>query len=129
ELEDPLGDVVEEVAVVRNRDDRPLELREILLEPRDRLGVQVVGRLVEQQHVRLLEENATKRDPASLTAGKRLDGGVIGREPERVHRDVDLPVQLPEALRLDLDRKIDIAMDALRLDRKSTRLNSSHVKT
>src|SRR5262249_41622720 len=44
ELEDPLRDVVEEVAIVGDRDDRALEALEHLLEPGDALGVEVVGR-------------------------------------------------------------------------------------
>src|SRR5918998_1552814 len=51
ELEDPAGDVVEEVAVVGDDQDGALVLVEEALEPRDRLRVQVVRRLVEEQQV------------------------------------------------------------------------------
>ena len=51
ELEDPAGDVVEEVAVVRDGDDGARVVGEEALEPGDRLGVEVVRRLVEQQQV------------------------------------------------------------------------------
>src|SRR5438093_743250 len=47
ELEDPAGDVVEKVAVMGDRDDRPRVLLQVALEPRDRFGVEVIGRLVE----------------------------------------------------------------------------------
>ena len=56
DLEDPAGDVVEEVAVVRHGDDRALVRLEVLLEPRDRRGVEVVGRLVEDEDLWLGEE-------------------------------------------------------------------------
>src|SRR5262249_9084646 len=39
ELQDPAGDVVEEVAVVGHRDDRPRVLLEVALEPCHRLGI------------------------------------------------------------------------------------------
>ena len=51
ELEDPLGGVVEEVTVVGDGDDGAGEAHEKLFQPFDRFGVEVVGRLVEQQHV------------------------------------------------------------------------------
>ena len=51
ELEDPAGHVVEEVTVVGDGDDRAGVVLEEALEPRDRLGVEVVGGLVEQQQV------------------------------------------------------------------------------
>ena len=52
ELEDPAGDVVEEVPVVGHRDDGALVRLEMPLEPRDGFGVEVVRRLVEEQQVR-----------------------------------------------------------------------------
>ena len=56
ELEDPAGDVVEEVAVVGHGDDRALVVREEALEPEHRLRVEVVRRLVEEEQVRRREE-------------------------------------------------------------------------
>ena len=73
ELEDPVGDVVEEVAVVRDGDDGARVLGEEALEPGDRLGVEVVGRLVEEQQVRRLEQQPAERDAAPLAARERLD--------------------------------------------------------
>ena len=54
-LEDPSGYVVQEVPVVRDGNDRPWVLLQVLLEPEHALRVQVVCRLVEQQQVRLLK--------------------------------------------------------------------------
>src|SRR5690606_27276463 len=51
ELERPLGDVVEEVAVVRDEDHAARVLLEKALEPRDALGIEMVRRLVEQENV------------------------------------------------------------------------------
>jgi len=54
ELEYPLCHIVEEVAVVGHGNDRSLILLQVLFQPVYRLGIQVVGRLVEQQHVGFL---------------------------------------------------------------------------
>src|SRR5690606_11744072 len=83
ELEDPAGGVVEEVAVVRDRDDRAGIFRQIALEPRDRLGVEMVGRLVEQQHVGARQQEPAERDAAPLPARKMLHERVPRGEPER----------------------------------------------
>ena len=48
--------IVEEVAVVGNGNDRTFVLLQMLLQPVDAFSVQVVGRLVEQQHVGLLQQ-------------------------------------------------------------------------
>ena len=95
ELEDPARDVVEEVAIVGDGHDGALVLLEVALEPGDRLGVEVVGRLVEQQQVGRAQQQPAERDAAALAAGELGDVGVGGREPQRVHRRVELGVEVP----------------------------------
>ena len=102
ELEDPLRDVVEEVAVVGDGHDGARILREEAFEPLDRLGIEMVGGLVEEQQVGMLQEQPGERDPALLAARERRDVGVVGRTPKRVHRDVDVPFQVPRVGRVDL---------------------------
>ena len=102
ELEDPAGDVVEEVPVVGHGDDRAGVLGEVALEPRDRLGVEVVRRLVEEEQVGRAEQQAAERDAAALAAGELRDVGVGGRQAQRVHRVLELRVEVPRVGRLDL---------------------------
>ena len=102
ELEDPAGDVVEEVAIVGDRDDRALVLGEVRLQPRDRLGVEVVRGLVEQQQVGRAEQQPAQRDAAALAAGELRDVGVGGRQAQRVHRVVDVRVEVPRVGGVDL---------------------------
>ena len=73
ELEDPLGDVVEEVPVVGDGQDGAGVRRQVVLQPLHRLGVEVVGGLVEQQQVGLLEQQLAQRDAAALTTGEVVD--------------------------------------------------------
>ena len=76
ELEDPLGDVVEEVPVVGDGDDGAGVLLQVLLQPLHALGVEVVGGLVEQQQVGLLQQQLAQRDAAALATGEHGDVGV-----------------------------------------------------
>ncbi len=102
ELEDPARDVVQEVAIVGDRDDRALVGLQVALQPGDRLGVEVVGRLVEQQQVGGREQQAGERDAALLAAGEVGDGPVAGRAAQRVHRVLDLGVEVPGVGGVDL---------------------------
>ena len=111
ELEDPSGDVVEEITVVRNGDDRALVLLQVGFQPLDRLGVEVVRRLVEKEHVRLLQEQPAEGDAAALTAGKVLDQGLRRRTLEGVHGPLQLGVDLPAAEVLDLFGQLALALD------------------
>ena len=102
ELENPAGDVVEEIAIVRDGDDGAGVVLEEALEPGDRFGVEMVGRLVEQQQVGRLQQQAAQRDAAALAARQRRDVGIGGRQPQRVHRQLEPRVEIPGVGRVDL---------------------------
>ena len=102
ELEDPLGHVVEEVAVVGDGHDGARVLLQEALQPVDRLGVEVVGGLVEQQQVGVGQQQPAQRHPAALAARQRGDVGVVRRAPQRVHGDLDVAVEVPGVGGVDL---------------------------
>ncbi len=83
-LDHPLCDVVDEIAVVGNEEQRSRPGRELLLEPQHRVDVEVVGRLVEHQDVRLLEQEPGQRCPHLPAAGHLGQRAIhVGRrEPE-----------------------------------------------
>ena len=83
-------------------EDRARIGAQMALQPVDRLGVEMVGRLVEQQEVGLLEQEAAERDAAALAAGELGHIGIVRRAAERVHRLLDLALEIPQALGLDL---------------------------
>ena len=68
ELENPARHVVEEIAVVGDDQDRAGIGAQMAFEPVDRLGVEMVGRLVEQQQFGLFEQQPAERDAAALAA-------------------------------------------------------------
>ena len=67
EFENPLGRVVEEVAIVRDRNDRTGELGQKHLQPFDAFGIKVVGGLVEQQHIGARQQQAAQGHPTLFT--------------------------------------------------------------
>ncbi len=89
-----------------DRDDRPLVLGQVLLEPRHRLGVEVVGGLVEQQQVRRAQEQPAQGHAPALAAGEGADVRVGRGQAQGVHRVFELGLEVPGVggfdLRLDL---------------------------
>ena len=69
ELENPAGDVVQEVAVVGDDQDGARIIAQMAFQPVHALGVEMVGRLVEQQQIGLVEQQPAQRDAALLAAG------------------------------------------------------------
>jgi hypothetical protein len=68
---------------------------QVTFEPLDGLGVEMVGRLVEEQQVGLLQQQLAQRDAAALTTGKVVDDRVRRRAAQRVHRLVEAAVEVP----------------------------------
>jgi outer membrane receptor protein involved in Fe transport len=79
DLDDAVDEAVEERAVVRDEEQRGVARVELVFEPFDRLGVEVVGGLVEHEEVGVGEERARDGDAFALAAGELLDGLVPAR--------------------------------------------------
>ena len=67
-LEDPAGDVIEEIAVVSHNEDCAGIVNQVFLQPANGFGVQVVGGFIKQQHIGLLEQQPAKSDAARFAA-------------------------------------------------------------
>ena len=93
QFQDPLGGVVQEVAIMGDRHDGAGVARQELFQPLHRLGVEVVGRFVEQQHVRLLQQQAAQRHAALLTTGQLSDHGIPRRQAQCIGGHVQLVFQ------------------------------------
>ncbi len=72
EVEHPVDDGVEHLDVVADDDQPALVGLEVVAQPHDGVGVEVVGRLVQQQGLRAGEQDARQLDPAALTTGEGL---------------------------------------------------------
>jgi len=90
QFENPLGRVVQEVAIVGDGHHGAGEAVQELLQPVHRLGIQVVGGFVEQQHVGLGQKQAAQRDAALFATGQQADLGLPGRQSQGVGGDLEL---------------------------------------
>ena len=98
ELDDARGHAAEEGAVVGDEEDRHLRLQEEILHPEDRLQVEVVGGLVQEQQLGLGREGAGEEGAAAQASGEVEVGAVLGK-PEAGDEVVDPQVALPILLR------------------------------
>ncbi len=102
ELEDPAGDVVEEVAVVGHGHHGARVLVQVALEPAHRIRVEVVGGLVEQQQVGLGEQQPAQGHATALAPAQVPDGRVARRAAQGVHGRVHQRVEVPGVGGVDL---------------------------
>ncbi|MNQ74393.1 hypothetical protein D3C85_891480 [compost metagenome] len=98
----PLGHLIQEVAVVGDEDDAAREVLQVMLQPSDGFGVQVVGRFVHQQHVGLAEQQAGQSHAALFTTRQVGDFPVIRRAAQGAHGLVDAAVDVPDVAGVDL---------------------------
>ncbi len=94
QLQNPAGGIVQEVAVVGDGHHGTGELLQELLQPVDTLGVQVVGGLVQQQHVRAGQQQAAQGHPAAFTPGEFGYICIPGRQAQGVGGHFQLVVQV-----------------------------------
>ena len=87
--------MVEEIAVVSNSDYRSFVLLQVLLQPVDAFGIQMVGRLIEQQHVGLLKQQAAQSHTAAFATRQVFHQLVFGRTAQSIHRTLQLAVEVP----------------------------------
>ncbi len=109
ELQDPPGHVVKEVAVVGDRDHRAFILLEMTLQPGDRLGVQMIRGLVQEQNVGLSEQKPAQGHPPLLAAGKHAHCGVARRAAQGVHGHLEPGVDVPGIQMVDLFLQLSLA--------------------
>ena len=114
QFQNPTRHVVEEIAVVGDGDHRSLVLLQVLFEPVDAFGVEVVGRFVEQQHVGLLQQQTAQCHPAPFAARKVLYRFVGIRTAQCVHRPFERGVELPAVLVVDRFGQLPLPFDQLR---------------
>ena len=69
-MEDPVDDGVEQLDVVADDDQAALVALEVVAQPADRVGVEVVRGLVEQQRGRAREQDPRQLDPPALATGE-----------------------------------------------------------
>ena len=113
ELENPAGDVVEKIAIVRDGDDRARITLQVMLEPGDRLGIEMVGRLVEQKNVGLLQKQPAQGDAAPFAAGQNLHRRVRRRAAQRIHRHLQPRIEIPGVLMVELFLHFALALEQL----------------
>ena len=83
------------------------------LKPGDRFRIEVVGRLVQKQHVRRAQQQLAQRDPALLAAGQLGDIGIARRHAKRGHGDLGLALEIPAVDGVDLLLKLGLLGDGL----------------
>ena len=75
--------------------DSALILLKVLLEPINTLGIKMVGRFVEQEHIGFLKKQAAESHTTSLTTREVGDGPVARRTTQGAHGAVELGVHVP----------------------------------
>ena len=79
---------------------------EMIFEPLDAFGVEMVGRFVEQQYAGLLDQQAGQRHAALFAPRQVGHRPVARRAAQRLHRDLELVVERPAVDRVDLFLKL-----------------------
>ena len=95
QLDDVVAGFIEEIPVVRCDEKRASKLFQVLRHPLDRVGVEMVGRLVENQEIRVGDDRATEGNPPLFAAGQGAHQSVCGGSIQVHHRRLDSSLDVP----------------------------------
>ena len=94
-LNDAGCDAVEKVAVVSDEQARPAVTGKELFDSGNRLHIEVVGRLVEQQQIRLADDGSSQHDTAEFASGKLRAETVQVGDMKFCKRDFQFLLRMP----------------------------------
>ena len=78
-LKDPAGDIIQEIAIMRNRDDSALVVLQVVFQPGNRFRVEVVCRLIQKQDVWFCQKEPGQSDTPLFAARKHSHRRISGR--------------------------------------------------
>ncbi len=93
QLEHSGGHTIEEIAIVSDQHVGPWVVGKKHFEPCDGIRVEVIGGLVENEQIRLREQNRAEGDPALLASREHSGRLFPGRQAQGLHGLLDLCVQ------------------------------------
>ena len=88
-----------------------LILLQMCFEPLDTLGVEVVGRFVEEEYIRLFEQETAQCYPTSFSTTEVGDFGICRRALERIHGSFQLGVDFPSSAVFDFLCQLALPLD------------------
>ncbi len=100
DLDDACRQCAQEAAVMGDEDDAAGEVLEEFLEPRNRIDIQMIGRLIEQQQIGCAHERLREQHTPLHAAGQRCEIHIFGKVQSRQHL-LHAPIQIPAMLCFD----------------------------
>ena len=89
DLDNPRGQAIEKVAVVGDEETSPSVRHQIVLQPIDSLGIQVIGRLVKNEQFRLSHQRLCHGDATFLTAREIAHQAIFRRQVEHLKKSLN----------------------------------------
>ena len=84
DLQNFIGNFVKKITVMRNHDHNAFKAVQIILQPGYHLVIQMVGRLIQNQHIRRVYQSSGQCDTLLLTTGKLFHRDIVFCNPQLV---------------------------------------------
>src|SRR6185369_12415854 len=94
-LQDPSGNIVEEIAVMGNGNNGALVALQMLFEPGNGFRIKMVGRLIKKKDIRFLQKKPAESDPSLFATGKNFYRRIPVRTPEGIHGHFQSRIKIP----------------------------------
>ena len=92
---DTVGNRVEEIAVVCDKQTSPGIIRQKFFHPLNRLRVEMIGGLIQNQKIGPGDDRTTQGNAALLSAGQCVNGAIFRRGIQRMHNCFNPVLEIP----------------------------------
>src|SRR5215813_12960992 len=95
EFQNPARNVVEKISIVSNSDNSAFILLDVLFQPCNGFGIEMVGGFVQKKDIRLLKQEPAQRNTPLLSARQHLDGCLRRWTSKRIHGHFKARIEIP----------------------------------
>ena len=111
QLEDPAGDIIEKITVVGDCDHRAGVLLQVFFQPGHGFSIKMVGGLIQQQNVGLLQQQTAQCHATALATRKNFDRGLGWRAAQRIHCHFQARIDVPGVQVIDFFLHLALFLD------------------
>ena len=98
DLQNFIGNFVKEITIMRNHDHNAFKAVQIILQPGYHLVIQMVGRLIQNQHIRRVYQSSGQSDTLLLSTRKLLHRDIMFCNPQLIQNISGLTFRAPVLL-------------------------------
>ncbi len=95
QLQNPASHIIKKITVMGNGNNRTRIPFKMLFKPGNRFCIQMIGRLIKKEDIRILQQQPAQSHPAFLASRQYINDSFSGRTAQSVHGHLQFTIKVP----------------------------------